>query len=324
MVQEIMPHLYKLDIPLPNNPLKSLNSYVIKGKERNLIIDTGMNRDACKEAMGSSLAELDVDLEVTDFFITHMHADHSGLLSSLTTAASKVYCSAADAAMINDDGAYWEQVHIFVETGGFPEAELETAVKKHPGYKYRSLGTINFTIAKENDIIRIGDYRFQCVETPGHTQGHLCLYDAAKKILVSGDHILNDITPNISLLSYRLNPLDNYLNSLQKVYDYDVEMVLPGHRRLFSDHRKRIDELRVHHNARAEEVLAILEEKGQKTAYQVAAFMTWDITYRSFDEFPVAQKWFASGEALAHLKYLEEKGLVQKELQGKSFVFSIK
>lgn len=324
MIQEIMPHLYKLDIPLPNNPLKSLNSYVIKGKERNLIIDTGMNRDECKTAMASGLAELGVDLEVTDFFVTHMHADHSGLLSSLATPSSKVYCSAADADMINDDGSYWEQVHIFVETGGFPETDFQAAVKKHPGYKYKSLGTINFILAKENDIICIGDYRLQCVETPGHTRGHLCLYDAAKKILVSGDHILNDITPNISLLSYRINPLNDYLNSLAKVYAYEVEMALPGHRRLFSDHRKRIDELRVHHNARAEEVLAILEEKGQKTAYQVAAFMTWDITYRSFDEFPVAQKWFASGEALAHLKYLEEKGWVQKELQGKSFVFSIK
>lgn len=324
MVQEIMPRLYKLDIPLPHNPLKSLNSYVIKGKERNLIIDTGMNREECKKAMALGLAELDVDLEVTDFFITHMHADHSGLLSSLATAASKIYCSAADAAMINDDGGYWEQVHIFVETGGFPEAEFQSAVKKHPGYKYRSLGTMDFTITKENDTINMGDYRFRCVETPGHTQGHLCLYDADKKILVSGDHILSDITPNISLLSYRINPLDNYLNSLEKVYEYDVEIILPGHRRLFSDHRKRIDELRVHHNARAEEVLAILEEKGKKTAYQVAAFMTWDITYHSFDEFPVAQKWFASGEALAHLKYLEEKGLVQKEMQEKSFVFSIK
>ena len=45
MVEEIFPDLHRIEIPLPNNPLKALNSYVIKAPGRNLIVDTGMNRD---------------------------------------------------------------------------------------------------------------------------------------------------------------------------------------------------------------------------------------------------------------------------------------
>ena len=70
--------IYRLEIPLPGNPLRAVNSYVIKGGERNLIIDTGMNREECREAIDAGLRELGIDLEITDLFITHMHADHPG------------------------------------------------------------------------------------------------------------------------------------------------------------------------------------------------------------------------------------------------------
>ena len=88
--------MYQLEIPLPNNPLRALNSYIIKGKQRNLIIDTGFNREECLDAMLSGLASLEVDLSVTDLFITHLHADHSGLISHLATGTSQVFCSRID------------------------------------------------------------------------------------------------------------------------------------------------------------------------------------------------------------------------------------
>ena len=64
--------------------------------------------------------------------------------------------------------------------------------------------------------------------------------------------------------------------------------------------------------------------KGSKNAYQVASQMSWDINYDSWDLFPVFQKWFATGEAIAHLKYLEERGLVQGKICGHQIVFSLK
>ena len=148
--------------------------------------------------------------------------------------------------------------------------------------------------------------------TPGHTPGHTCLYEPDKKILVAGDHILTDITPNIQCWSDQRNPLKDYLASLDKVYTLKVAHVLPGHRRLFRNYRERIDELKQHHKRRVEEALSILSN-GSKTAFHAASEMTWDINYESWELFPAAQKWFATGEAIAHLRYLEEKEMIIRE-----------
>ena len=50
-----------------------------------------MNREECIREMNSALQELDVDLKKTDFFITHLHADHLGLVANLASDTSKVY-----------------------------------------------------------------------------------------------------------------------------------------------------------------------------------------------------------------------------------------
>ncbi|WP_294857363.1 MBL fold metallo-hydrolase, partial [uncultured Oscillibacter sp.] len=82
MAKELAPGLWRLDIPLVGNPLKNLNSYLIAG-ERNLLIDTGFNQPACREAMDRQLGEIGVDLTRTDIFLTHLHSDHAGLSTYL-------------------------------------------------------------------------------------------------------------------------------------------------------------------------------------------------------------------------------------------------
>jgi len=139
---------------------------------------------------------------------------------------------------------------------------------------------------------------------------------------VAGDHILNDITPNIQLWTDDRNPLEEYFASLDKVSQLDIELVLPGHRSIFKNCRERIQELKHHHQERLDEIISILE-KGEKDAFQVASEMSWDILCDSWDLFPVSQKWFATGEAIAHLKYLEEKGILRTEVRGQRRVFSL-
>ena len=99
-----------------------------------------------------------------------------------------------------------------------------------------------------------------------------------------------------------------------------IDLVLPGHRGLISDCRGRISELERHHQARLEEVLDILQQ-GPLSAYQIASQMTWDMSYGSWEQFPFYQKWFATGEALAHLAHLvqERKVLMTGEEKGKIF-----
>jgi len=158
MAEKILPNLYGIEIPLPNNPLQATNSYVIKDSSRSLIIDTAMNREECKRAMLSGLDEIGVDLDKTDFFITHMHADHCGLVASLTPKKPTLYCSRL--ASIDIDGLskpeYWEKLKFLGRICGFPEEELRLAVNKHPGYRFRPRGQMNFKIIKDKDMISAG------------------------------------------------------------------------------------------------------------------------------------------------------------------------
>jgi glyoxylase-like metal-dependent hydrolase (beta-lactamase superfamily II) len=141
-------------------------------------------------------------------------------------------------------------------------------------------------------------------------------------VLVAGDHILIDITPNIQCWTDTDNPLKHYLASLDKVYDLEVELVLPGHRRLIDDHKKRIDELHEHHQRRLNEILEILDNQSMH-AFDIAARMSWDINCETWDAFPVAQKWFATGEALSHLRYLEEAQKVVRLEDGTEIRFAL-
>jgi len=321
-MEEILSNLYKIEVPLPGSPLKATNSYVIKGTDRALIIDTGWNREDCMAALVSGLEECSVDFRQADFFITHMHADHSGLVSTLASEGTKIYIGRADAEIMRfATPEHWKKLIDFARKCGFPGEELDKAIQSHPGRRYSANNSLNLYILKDGDTVSIGDYLFECIETPGHTPGHICLYEPDKKVFICGDHILFDITPNITLSMEERNPLKEYLMSLDKVYDLNVGLVLPGHRSIFKNQKERIQELKQHHRARLEEVVSILT-KGKQNAFQVASQMTWDIGYRGWDLFPPAQKLFAFGEALAHLKYLEEEGKVNREIEKDGFVFS--
>jgi len=321
MIEEIQPSLFRLEIALPNSPLKFLNSYVIRSPNRNLIVDTGLNRKECLDAMQLGLKQLDIDLAKTDFFITHLHADHFGLVSKLVTGTSRVFFNRPETELIEASG-WWERMVAYAARNGFPESELRAAIQAHPGREFASEWVPEINILQDGDEIIAGEYRFRCVSTPGHSLGHTCLYEPDKKILVAGDHILIDITPNIQCWSDDHNPLQNYLVSLDKVNNMAIDLVLPGHRRLITDHKTRIAELKEHHERRLKEVLSILgNDPG--TAFQVASQMTWDLDCDSWEEFPRAQKWFATGEAIAHLRYLEKKGFITRRDEGAVTTFTL-
>jgi glyoxylase-like metal-dependent hydrolase (beta-lactamase superfamily II) len=326
MAEEILPGFYRMEIPLPKSPLKALNSYMVKGQGRFLIIDTGMNREECLRPMLSSLKELDVDLNKTDFFITHLHADHLGLVGNLATETSKIYFSEVEASIMSAEiekaSERWQALFAFYCSNGFPEGEMKKAMENHPGFRYSPKRKIDFCVLRDGDTIEIDDYLFRCIETPGHSPGHMCLHEANKKILVCGDHILFDITPNITWWPELENALKHYLANLEKVYSLDVELVLPGHRSIWNNHRKRITELLEHHKSRLNEALAALEY-GAKTAWEVAPYVTWDINCNSWEEFPPVQKWFAIGETIAHLDYLEADGRARKETKNHKISYSL-
>ncbi len=312
MIETLAENIFCIKLPLPNTPLKSLNTTVIKGREKNLIIDTGLNHDDCYQAITKGLNELAIDLNITDFLVTHFHADHIGLLPRLLTKSSRFYFNRPEAKILQTwDG--WDKMLNLANMNGFPDEQLRLALESHPGYKYGADWLPEIHIIDDGDIIIAGEYQLQCISTPGHTLGHICLYEPENKLFISGDHILGDISPNILGWEDNSIALADYLQNLDKVYSYDVSLVVPGHRRVFSDFRGRINELKAHHKERLEEVQHIVQQ-GDCDAYKTARLMQWDIRAKSWDDFPVAQKWFATGEALAHLQYLEQNNLIKREL----------
>ncbi len=318
MIEEIVPNMYRTEIPLPRSPLKWLNSYIVKGGDRFLIIDTGFNREECLNAMNASLKKLGVDLNKTDIFITHFHVDHIGLAGTLAGDHSKVYLNEQETRQLDSTydnrNRYWQKIIDVYVANGFAADGAHISMQSHPAHKYGLKQKIDFTIVKEGDLIDIGDFHFRCVATPGHSPGHTSLYEPNKNILVAGDHILFDITPNISYWVQMEDALGQYLDSLEKVNALDVKLVLTGHRRLVHDLQRRVKELQGHHRTRLNEILVALGD-GEKDVLQIAPHIKWDITAKTWEEFPPPQKWFAFGETMAHVKHLEAKGKVKLKSQ---------
>lgn len=310
MIERILPNIYRIEIPLPKNPLRALNSYLIKDHDRSLLVDTGFNLEACQIAMDQALAELGINMEETDLFITHVHTDHSGLVQHLFRPGISVWMGEDDAELFQSN----MRENLFINTAekmlhrsgllreGSPNRPQEEATAK-----YADRAEVPINVVHEGDKFVRGGYTWQAVSTPGHTVGHMCLFETGQKILIAGDHILDKITPNIGLWSFEHDLLGLYIPSLDKVAALDVELVLPGHRNIITDVRGRIDEIKQHHVRRLQDVLQALGED-KKSAAQVAQRMRWDLSYRDWDEFPLNQKMHACAEALAHLYHLVVKG----------------
>ncbi|MEF8824124.1 MAG: MBL fold metallo-hydrolase [Desulfohalobiaceae bacterium] len=320
MPEEILPRIHRISVPLPKTPLGNLNCYVIRDSDRWLIVDTGFNSTECSRALFDALRDLDLDPARSDVLLTHMHADHSGLGYLLETHGATVSCHPLDGRTINSMGQ-WEEILSFGHRCGLPGDRLRHARDSHPGYRYRPDGAVRYRPLQDGTTIRTGRYRFTCLHTPGHSDGHLCLHEPEKGLLICGDLLLRGITPNIAQWSEMGNPLQDYLKSLVRIRELAPSLTLPGHREPFDDPVIRIREIAAHHQERLEEILTLLHGDGL-TPYEVASRMQWDLDCSNWRDFPLAQKWFATGEAMAHLRYLEQQGRVACHLLSGKYVYT--
>jgi len=164
----------------------------------------------------------------------------------------------------------------------------------------------------DGETIPAGAFNLQVVWTPGHSPGHICLYEPTQKIFFSGDHILPVITPNISLQpNSNSNPLGDFINSLNKVKQFDVNLVLPAHEHIFTNLQGRVDEIIQHHEQRNSEILEAISTE-PKTAYQISGHITWmpELGGISFQDLAPMDKRMAVSETLAHLEAMRINGRV--------------
>lgn len=150
--------------------------------------------------------------------------------------------------------------------------------------------------------------RTVAVATPGHTPGHSCFHLPELGLLLSGDHVLPRITPNIGAFGAEPTPaLADYLDSLDMIAAVAVDEVLPAHEYRFPDLATRARDLQRHHEVRLEEITARVRAVQGTSTWEITQGLTWS---RPFQDMHPTQWPFAVRETLAHLNLLESRGRV--------------
>jgi len=319
---EVIPGIYqlKLPLPVPHTALGYVNTYLVRGDDGCLLVDTGWNTNEAFSSLQKQLAEIGVDFkDITQIVVTHIHPDHYGLSGRLKQLSrAKLLLHRLDKNLIKSRYVNMDkllrQTNQWLQNNGVPPDEL-------PELRTASVGMARYVATESPDItlrggetITAGVFSFQVLWTPGHSPGHICLYEPDRKVLISGDHVLTTITPNVGLHPQSSeNPLGDYVSSLDKISQLDVDLILPGHETPFTGLAARIEQTIQHHAQRNMEILATLTA-GPKTAYQVVRDMSWqsDTSNAGWQNLPPVHKRLAILEILSHLKAMIIDGRVDK------------
>lgn len=317
-----VPEVYTIPVALPDNPLKNLNVYVIHTPDRDLVIDTGFDRDSCRRDLWQGIQELGLKPERMALFLTHLHSDHTGLVWDFVSRGIPVYMSRVEYAYYTRLTA--SQIApldtVFLQEG-FPPAELYRQRAENQGQRYAPHPGFPVISMEDGDRLPLDGLEIRCLLTPGHTPGHMVLYLPQYKLLFSGDHILFDITPNISVWYEVPHSLSDYVNSLRMIRALPIRAVFPAHRAVGGDVYQRIDALIDHHGWRLDEIYHAVQTHPGATAFEITGSIHWSVRAADWALFPPQQKWFAMSETLAHLYYLSEKGQLRRIVQDNRIVY---
>ena len=317
---EIVRDVYQIRIPLLFVPLEYVNVYVVCGVEGAILIDTGWNTPEAFSALEFGLKGHGIAWkDIKQIVVTHIHPDHYGLAKKIREySGAAVAMHRIEAGLIEprylNFGNLLEELGRELHSNGVPSAEL-------PGLEDASLWMNEFVLPLMPDVeldngdsISNGTFEFEVMLTPGHSAGHICLYEARRKLLFSGDHILFEITPNVSCHPQSGdNPLGDYLRSLQTVEGLKANLVFPGHGPVFNSLKIRVEQIRSHHGRREGVILNAASDE-PKTAYQIAAEIPWipDQGGVGFDDLEGMDRRLAIMETIAHLRLLLSEGRVRE------------
>lgn len=318
MLSLVAEGIYQLRLPLPF-ALNSVNVYLLPSAQGWTIVDTGIHTAAGEASWQSAFAELQLrPRDIQQIILTHVHPDHYGMagwLQSLGAAEGKtipVYTSEREALQARQVWLNFQFDYVtWLTQAGMPQEFIPQTAVGMRETRAMTLPDPNLVgCLKAGEMLQMGERQFQILQAAGHSDGHLLFYDAADKLMLSGDHILMKITPNIGLWQQSdPNPLVRFLDSLADLQKLDVRLALPGHKSLIHDWQGRIRELEAHHAERLDHCLAAIRT-GQHSPYQIAQMIF------SSERFTVHEWRFAIAETLAHLDYLVRQGkVIQAEQQ---------
>ncbi|HEY4200155.1 MAG TPA: MBL fold metallo-hydrolase [Devosiaceae bacterium] len=290
--------------------------YVLRTDDGLALIDTGLDCDGAIDRLAGEIAAIGHRLEqISTILCTHYHRDHYGNVGELKRlTGARVGLHAIEGAILTtlrDHHAEHrqEQHRLWAAMGltGVPETDAARA-----GNPFADVRPPDPDFAfVDNTFAPVAGRRLRVIWTPGHSPGHICLYDPDQAALFAGDVVLPRITPGVSLQPVqRANPLADFHASLGLLRALDVRVVFPGHEYAFADLDDRIAQLEVHHKHRLAEILAAVHRSPGQTCVEIAGQIGWS---RPWDE--MAGRYFrmAVSETLAHLVLLNERAVITRE-----------
>lgn len=291
------PTIIRLDLPLPWQ-LSQVNAYLVRDSQGWALFDCGLETPECVAALEQQLAAAGAAWpDIHTLVLTHCHPDHMGMAPLvLKRSGARLMMHALER----------ENLHRLAageEDGGFELAGTPETLSRRVRDSFAELDR-TFVRLEPDRTLDEGDVvaGAAAVWTPGHSPGHLCFL-FADGTLLSGDHLLENITPNISWMPGE-DCLGDFLGSLRRVGGLSVTNVLPGHGQPFGQHDLWVRQTIAHHEERCAEILTALTAR-PRTAHELVSVL-WPRQLAPF------HYRFAVYEVLAHLEYLRRRSQVSE------------
>ncbi len=300
----------QIRLPMHGNPLRYINGYLLEDDGGPTLVDCGWRSADVEEALAAALAARGLRIaDLRRIVITHHHFDHYGLAATLRRAGvPELHMHRLD----------WERAKLYGGSRAEREA-LGNAWLARNGYVVPDGADDDFIasraeLAEPTHLVADGERigRLTAVWTPGHAPGHLCFADARSGRILTGDHVLDPITPHVGIwLEAAGDPMGAYLASLEKVAAFGDAGALPAHGEPFAGVAARARAIESHTRHREAVILAALDA-GPVSAGDVARAIPWTRRERSFASLSAFHREFAVTETLAHLEHLRVRGSVRR------------
>jgi glyoxylase-like metal-dependent hydrolase (beta-lactamase superfamily II) len=306
----VLPGVWRLRLPLPWPAVPHVNAFAIAAGSGVVLVDTGMHEPGSMAQLERALDQAGLRLDHVRLVVcTHAHSDHYGLAAPIVEAAGcELWMHPNHAHMTRaakDPARAFERRIEVARQSGVPIAALERYREQNKGQGFG----IERAVLPDRDLVPGVEIdtdlgRWQVHETPGHAPSHVVLHQPDRKLLLSGDHVLGRASLYFDY-GYTPDPVGEYMESLARVRDLDVDLVLAGHGRPVRDLPRLVDahsDLVIQALERVREALA--EEP--RTPYDIVSFVL------GVQDLPPAAVSWGLSLTLCYLQHLERHGAVTK------------
>jgi glyoxylase-like metal-dependent hydrolase (beta-lactamase superfamily II) len=315
---EIVAGVHQIRLPFPQDIPEYTNVYVVEGSKGNLLIDSGWDSSETLWAFREGLMEERLKFEDINWIVvTHVHPDHFGLAGKLKDLCqARVAVHVVEGELVEsrygDPEGLLRDVEEVLGRNGVPQPELATLRDVSLWMRQFASPQMPDVMLSDGDRVSTGPLEFEVLRTPGHSPGHVCLYERKRRWLFSGDHVLFHTTPHVGFHPQSgENPLKDYIDSTRMLEELPANFVFPGHGPVFNSLKLRTAEILDHHEQRRRAIVKVLSQ-GLKTAYEVASETAWkpEVGGVAYNDLGPWERRLAVFETIAHLKLLSFQGKI--------------